>query len=84
MSGTVIICGLARGLDVNRRLIPGLGIDDSSCPASCRASTPSRSRFAGRNAALYQSLADGWKQLHRVDARHKAGHDGGWKSSELV
>jgi hypothetical protein len=52
--------------------------------ALCRASTPSRSRFAERNATLYQPLANGWKQLRRVDARHKAGHDGGWKSLELV
>jgi hypothetical protein len=65
-------------------LIPALGIDDSSCPALRRAPTPSRGRFAGRIAALYQPLADGWKQLRRVDARHKAGHDGGWKSSELA
>ena len=40
--------------------------------ALCRASTPSRSRFAERNATLYQPLANGWKQLRRVDARHKA------------
>jgi predicted helicase len=49
------------GLAPKPMLIPRLGIDDSSCPALCRASTPSRGRFAGRNAALYQPLADGWR-----------------------